>query len=60
MNGKLNELVYFADRQKQLYEELEKYPQTWEEVLNGETKEEWLFGELFTFMKMIEELKEGE
>jgi hypothetical protein len=43
-----------------LYEELEKYSQTWEEVLNGETKVEWLFGELFTFIKYIEDLEEGE
>jgi hypothetical protein len=57
-NQKLNKLLSFADRQEQLYIELERYPKTWKEVLDGETKEDWLFGELYYFIKLIKDLKD--
>lgn len=56
--GKKNKkiLLEWAERQEQLYDELQKYEDTWGEVLQPyETKEDWLLAELYEFIKLIKE-----
>lgn len=51
---KRKELIEFANRQEKVYNQIETDSEVFEELLSeNETKEDWLFQELRTFIKLI-------